>query len=414
MTDVKAPPVGGPGLVSYRYVARDPDGKRQRGALDAYSARGARTALMERGLQPVRVREKAGLNVTIGTRRVKQVELMHFSRQLAAFVRAGVPILEAFHGLADGMDNDAFKKALHDVTDALREGLSFTEALSEHPGVFPAYYTTAIQAAERTGNLDVTLERLAEYLERDVENRRKLKEALAYPTVVIVFAIIVVIVLTVVVMPRFQGLFASLGTELPLPTRMLVTTMDFLASWWWLLTALLVGGVLLVTSVSTRTERGRHLKDLALLNTPVIGGLVRTAIIERFCRSLGSMSEAAVPLPEALAIAGEGTQNGVFMSGIAEARLRMIQGAGIAEPLAATGLFPASALQMIRAGEQTGTLEHQLLRTADYYEKDLDYRLKRFTTMFEPAVIVFAGLVVGFVAVALVSAMYGVVRGVGL
>lgn len=392
--------------IRYHFVARSADGKRHRGSIEAGNARGAKTALMERGLEPIRVQARRGLPRR--SRKVSQTELMHFSRQLAVFARAGIPILEAIDGLAESTDDATMKRTLTDVADALRTGQTLSEALDEHPEVFPTVYRGAVMASERTGNLDASLDRLASYLERTVENRRKVVSALTYPAIIIVLAIVVVVVLSVFVIPRFQGLFESLGGEMPLTTRILVAVMDFLAEWGVILA---IGAFLLILAVvvASRTDLGRSWLDSIALRLPVIGDVVSTAVIERFCFALGSMVEAAVTLPDALEIAGEGTNNAVFRRRIIEARGQMLQGEGIADPLSATGLFPMAAVQMIRAGERSGTLERQLIITAEFYGKELDFKLSRYIALFEPTVIVVAGLIVGFVAIALVSAIYGLI-----
>lgn len=390
--------------IRYHFVARSADGKRHRGLIEAGNVRGAKTALMERGLEPIRVQARRSL--PLRSRKVNQTELMHFSRQLAVFARAGIPILEAIDGLAESSDNATMQRTLADVGDALRSGQTLSEALDEHPKVFPTVYRGAVMASERTGNLDASLERLASYLERAVENRRKVMSALLYPAIVIVLAIVVVAVLSVFVIPRFQALFASLGGEMPLTTRILVAAMDFLAEWG---VVLAIGAVLLILAVAVaiRTSPGRSWLDSIALKLPVIGDVASTAIIERFCFALGSMVEAAVTLPDALELAGEGTNNAVFRRRINEAREQMLQGEGIADPLSATGLFPMPAVQMIRAGERAGTLELQLITAAEFYGKELDFKLARYIALFEPTIIVIAGLIVGFVAIALVSAIYG-------
>jgi type IV pilus assembly protein PilC len=397
--------------IRYRFVARTSDGKRHRGVIEAGNEHGAKTALMERGLDPIRVR--AGGTLPFRSRKVDQTELMHFSRQLAVFVQAGIPILEAIDGLAASTDNPTMQRTLSDVGEALRTGQTLSEAFAEHPKVFPTVYRGAVMASERTGNLDASLQRLATYLERAVENRRKIVAALTYPAIVIVLSVVVVVALSVFVIPRFEGLFETLGGDLPLSTQILVNIMDFLTTWG---VALALGAALLILAIvlGSRTRRGRSWLDATALRLPIVGDVVSTAIIERFCFALGSMVEAAVTLPDALDLAGEGTNNTVFRKRISMARDQMLQGEGIADPLAETGLFPMPAVQMIRAGERAGTLERQLITAAEFYGKELDFKLARYIAWFEPAVIVIAGLTVGFVAIALVSAIYGLVGATGL
>jgi type IV pilus assembly protein PilC len=222
-----------------------------------------------------------------------------------------------------------------------------------------------------------------------------------------VMSVITIVVLATFVLPKFKVFFKSLDAKLPLPTRMLLAVTDFLTNWWW---TLALGGAALILIVfsALQTESGRYTRDKLLLATPVVGETIQYALVERFCRILASMVTAGVSLPEALRVATDSLRNRVYMRSLDSVNESMLEGQGIAGPLARTALFPATAVQMLRVGEETGTLDNQLEVTAQYYETELDYKIKKLTALFEPAVIVVMGLIVGFVAVALVSAMYGV------
>jgi type IV pilus assembly protein PilC len=343
----------------------------------------------------------------ITAKKVKRKDLMHFSRQLAVFLEAGVPITDALSAIEEEAANKFFAAILADVREALAQGATFTNALQQHEDAFPPYYLGIIRSAELTGQLDVVLTQLADYLERDIEARGKITAALVYPSVVIVMAIAVVIILTSFVLPRFEKFFGSLHAKLPLPTRMLLSVTHFLTNWWWLIIAVIVL-VVVAALAAARTERGKMGRDRLLLGLPGIGGVVRYAILERFCRILGAMTRAGVPLPEALAVSSSAANNRVYRAGLDGAREAMLRGEGLAAPMAASGLFPAAARQMMRVGEETGTLDRQLETAAKYFDRELDYKLKKFTSLFEPVVLIFVGVIVGFVAIALVSAMYGI------
>jgi type IV pilus assembly protein PilC len=209
------------------------------------------------------------------------------------------------------------------------------------------------------------------------------------------------------VLPKFQKFFKDLHATLPLPTRMLLSFASFIEDWWPLLLGLVVVAFLGYIFYS-RTDSGRYSRDRMLLRAPAVGPVVSCAVVERFCRILGTMLGAGVPIPDAMTAASEATNNRVFEEKLGEARAEMLRGNGIAGPVADTGLFPGSAVQMLRVGEQSGSLDQQLRLTADYYEGELDFKLKRLTSLFEPAVIVIMGAIVGFVAIALISAMYGI------
>jgi type IV pilus assembly protein PilC len=244
-------------------------------------------------------------------------------------------------------------------------------------------------------------------MERDFETRSKIKSALMYPAVIGVMAVVVVLILTIWVLPKFATFFKGFGARLPLTTRMLIGLADFTKHWWFLP---LLGFFALVGLVvwMAKTVPGRRVRDHLVLRVPLIKDIVLFTVVERLCRILGAMSTAAVPLPEAMAAAIVGADNAVFADGLQTAQERMIEGEGLAGPIADTDLFPRAALQMIRVGEETGTLDQQLDNASKYYEREVDYKLKKLTALFEPAIIVFMGLIVGFVALALVQAMYGI------
>jgi type IV pilus assembly protein PilC len=332
---------------------------------------------------------------------------MHLTRQLGAFVRAGLPLIDAVRTLGEEARNSSVRRMMAEVEDGLRSGERLSDCFDRHPKIFPEFYRGILRSAELTGQLDTVLEQLARYLERDLEARRKITSATIYPAVIAFMSVVTVSVLAGFVLPRFKVFFASLHATLPLPTRMLLAVTDFLTSWWWALLAG-IGTIALAIFLVLQTEAGRYARDRVLLKVPVLGNTIRYALVERFCRILSSMVSAGVSLPEALRVATESLRNRVFMRALAGVAEAMLNGDGIAAPLAATGLFPGTAARMLRVGEDTGTLDSQLETTAHYYEGELDYRLKKLTALFEPMVIVVMGLVVGFVAVALVSAMYGI------
>lgn len=351
--------------------------------------------------------KKSFWQMEIGKKKVPRKDLMHFSRQLAVFVKAGIPILDALQIIESEVSNKTFRTVLSQIIDSLRAGSTFADAASMHASVFPAYYLGILRSAELTGRLDVVLVQLSEYIERDLEARRKVTSALTYPAVIAAMSVVVVIVLVSFVLPRFATFFQNLHVKMPLPTRMLLAVSAFITGNWYFIVGS-IAAILLALFLFLRTARGRATRDVVLLKAPAIGDLLTHVLLERFCRILGSMMTAGVPLPDAMLVTAEATSNHVFRSGLSEAREAMMRGEGLAGPLAATGLFPSSANQMFKVGEATGTLDEQLETAGEYFERELDHKIKRFTDLFEPAVLVMMGLVVGFVAIALVSAMYGV------
>lgn len=400
-------------MTVYRYRALDPAGTEVKGTLESATITEATSTLAQQQLRPISLKEKRSLlQMELSRKKVKREDVMHFSRQLSAFVRSGVPILEAIDIFIQETGNVTLRNILLDVSASLRGGDRFSDAVGRHRTAFPPFYVDMLQAAEITGHLDSVLDQIARYIERDLEARRKVRSALAYPSVIAGMSVVTVIVLSVFVLPRFKVLFASLHAKLPLPTRMLVASSDFMGKWWWaLLAGIVVWMLLLIRYI--RTPRGRAMWDRTVLRLPILGNVARYAIIERFCRIFATMIEAGVPLPEALAVVGQGTNNIVYQRALATVREEMLEGEGLSAPLGRTQLFPRSVIQMVRVGENTGTMDAQLSLAAVYFDQELDFKIRRLTTLFEPAVIGVMGLIVGFVAIALVSAMYGVLNQAG-
>ena len=395
-------------MAQFKYLAIADDGTKLKATTEAMSEDALRNELVSRQLEVVKISEKRSFNkIEITKQKVKRQEIMHFSRQIGAFVRAGIPLVDALQTVREGTKNERFRDVLQDIAEQIQTGIPFSEALSRHADVFPTYYIGILRSAEITGQLDVVLDQLSLYLERDLESRAKVKSAMTYPAIVLVMSIVTVVILVGFVLPRFTSFFKEFNAKLPLPTQMLLDFSDFIQTYWW---AILGGGFLLFGSIYMflRTERGKLTKDRIFLRSPLIGDIVQFAVIERFCRIISAMMKAGVPLPEAMQAAIEGANNKVYEQGLMKVREAMLEGEGIADPIIASELFPVAATQMLRVGEETGTLDAQLDAAATYYSRELDYKLKKLTGLAEPAIIIFMGLVVGFVAVALVSAMYGV------
>jgi type IV pilus assembly protein PilC len=401
-------------MLSYKYTATNEDGKTVKGVESAASVSAAHLALLQRGIQPTEIKEnKSLLQFEVTKKAVKRKEVMHFSRQLGVFVKAGIPIMEALETLAEETKEKLLRRVLLDMITQLREGETFAHAAAAHPEAFPRYYVAVLESAELTGTLDVVLDELADYIERDVEARSAITSALIYPGIVACLAVGVVVILATFVLPKFKSFFTSLGAKLPLPTRMLLSASGFVEKWWWVIAIAVVLFAVGVT-VIRRTGAGKAQIDALLLKLPVVGSLIQAAIVERICRVLSSLVTAGVDLPRAMTVTAESSNNAVYAAGLNRVREQMMEGAGLSQPLAETGLFPAAARQMFRVGEETGTLDKQLETAAAFYHRELEIKVKHFTSLFEPMVIIFMGVVVGFVAIALVTAMYGIYKQVNV
>ncbi|HEY1738745.1 MAG TPA: type II secretion system F family protein [Acidimicrobiia bacterium] len=398
-------------MTTFNYVATDVDGKSVKGEREASTEESLRLELLALNLAVERIKEKKPLlQVELSPQRVKQAEIMHFSRQIAAFVRSGISITDALDVVRDGTENKRWKQIVGEMHDNIEAGVPFAETVAEHASLFPAYYLGIVRSAELTGRLDEALDQLSEYMERDLEARHKITSALIYPAVVAVFSIGTVALMATFVLPKFVKFFKQLHAKLPLPTRMLLGVAAFFKNFWYVTPLVFV---LLVAAViwMRRSEQGRTFRDRLMLRLPAVKGVVQYSVVERFARILGAMVGSGVSLPEAMMGAIAAANNRVFAHKLRDAHERMLEGEGLAGPIEQAGFFPSAAVQMIRVGENTGTLEHQLENISDYYGRELEFRLKRLTSLFEPAVIVFMGFIVGFVAVALITAMYGVFQG---
>jgi len=395
----------------FAYAAIDATGASVEGVTKADTIGDARAALLDQNLYPVKIQEKRGaLDFELTKEKVKKKELMHFTRQLAVFVKAGIPITEAMQIIGDETEDVALQRTITMMVDDLRNGGTLSEVAGKHPEAFPNYYIGIMQSAELTGNLDETLESLAGYLERELETRSKVVTALSYPGVVMGMAMITVVILAGYVLPQFKPLFAELNADLPLTTRSLLFVATLFSTLWYIpftVFSCFMGAMYWLF----KTDSGRPVKDRLVLRIPVIKGIIEYSILERFCRILAAMVKAGVPLPEGMKTTTESTSNSVFRERLELAQIEMVEGGGFAKPLAATELFPGAAKQMFKVGEETGTLDKQLEVASLYFDRELESRIKKFTTMFEPLMIIFVGLIVGFVAVALVQAMYGVLEG---
>ena len=338
---------------------------------------------------------------------IKPPVVMAFSRQLSSFLEAGIPVLDALAIVEEQADSAQMRAVIADVRSSIHRGTGFAEAVNAHPEVFPAYYRAMLASAEYTGDLDQVLSQLATYMERDIAARRQVKSALTYPVLVLVIAVAAMIVMSVFVLPKFSGLYRGLGAQLPLPTRMLMGFTDFMTtSWPMILLAILV--IVGVLGLVFGGARGKGRRDVVAMKLPLIGNLYSLISLERFCRVLSSLSLAGVPLPAAIGLSADSTNNSIFQSRMVSVRETLVRGGGLYEPMVETGLFPIAARQMIQVGERTGMLGSQLGKAANYYEREVSFTMKKATDLFAPVVILFVGLVVGFVAVAQIAAMYSI------
>jgi type IV pilus assembly protein PilC len=399
-------------LPSYTYRAYTEDGKKREGRIDAAGTSAAEQALWLEGLKIVQLNpappKKTMADYFPSLYPISRADVILFTRQLATFVGAGVPMTRALAVIAEETGSPTFKRVILAVLDDLERGQNLSESLVKHPKAFPSLYIDLVRVAELTGNLEATLKELAGYLRRDLNTVRRVRTAMIYPAVILVVATGVVIILVVFALPAFVRIFAEFRVQLPLSTRILIGIVNFTRAWGLVIGAV-VGVLAGAIALGLRTRRGIYAKDLVSLKVPIIGPIVLSAVLNRFSRTLAMVLKAGVPLGQTFDAVIAGTGNKVFQRGLGTVREQMTGGEGFAGPLLRTHLFPPMLTQMVRVGEETGTLDTYLEQAADYYEEELDYRIRAMTSLIEPVMTVAVGLVVGFIAVSLISAMYGLV-----
>jgi type IV pilus assembly protein PilC len=394
-------------MAKFKYVAVGANGAKQTGKISAPSSVTARYELIARQLRVKSLKErKSFTQIEITKKKIKPIDIANLSRQLGAFLRAGISILDAIEAISDEA-GPVLKQMLAEMADQLRAGDTFSETISAHSEHFPSYFPGIIRSAELSGQLDSVLEQLAGYMDRDLETRRKIKSALTYPMVLGIMSLVTVVVLIGFVLPKFRTFFEGFDAELPMTTKVLLDLGGFMGSYGHFVFAA-CGLLGLLIFLYARSERGHLTRDRLSLRLPVVRDVTRASVIERFARILSAMVKAGIPIADSMTAAIGSTDNRVFSKKLVGASERMLKGEGMARPLSETDLFPGMVTQMMRVGEETGTLDQQLEIAADYYEKELTFKLGKLTALFEPLVIVFMGLIVGFVAVALVQAMYGI------
>jgi len=395
-------------MPNYKYVAVGANGAKQTGKISAASGISARYDLLGRQLRVKSLRErKSFTKIELTKKKIKAIDIANLSRQLGAFLRAGIPLIDAMEAISSETASPELRTMLAEQVDQLRAGEPFSETIATHSEHFPSYFPGIIRSAELSGQLDTVLEQLAGYMDRDLETRRKIKSALTYPLVLGIMSLVTVVVLIGFVLPKFRTFFEGFDAELPMTTKLLLDLGGFMGSYGHFVFAAF-GLLGLLIFLYARSERGHLTRDRLSLRLPIVRDVTRASVVERFCRILSAMVKAGIPIADSMTAAIDSTDNRVFSKKLVPASERMLRGEGMARPLSETDLFPGMVTQMMRVGEETGTLDQQLEIAADYYEKELTFKLGKLTALFEPLVIIFMGLVVGFVAIALVQAMYGI------
>jgi type IV pilus assembly protein PilC len=333
-----------------------------------------------------------------------------FCKQLSSFVRVGIPVTNAIQAFAEQAPKKSLRQTYLAVVSDLERGVRLSAAFAAHPLVFPSIVTDMVRSAEVTGNLETVLRQAARHIEREAAARRKIRGAMIYPVIVATLAVVITLGITLFVFPEFAALYTALNVSPPgILKAMLALSAYLKAHGFFIVLGILVAVIAL--GIWMRTERGRLLRDGFLLKLPLIGPMVRASTTERFTRALGDMLTAGVPIGQAYAVVVATVRNRVHRAALSRVGTSMAAGRGISRPLQQTRVFTSSVIQMIRVGEETGHMDENLQECADMHEEELDYRIKRMTSFLEPALIVFVGILVGFVAITMITSLYSIAGG---
>ncbi|ACV68392.1 type II secretion system F family protein [Desulfohalobium retbaense] len=376
--------------------------RRVKGDLDAANLEMAEAALRRRGMTNIRVKPKPKdlLEGTFLEGRVKDRDMVIFSRQFATMIDSGVPILQALQVMCEQTENDKLRRKLYEVRNDIEGGSSLYEALRKHPDVFDDLYTNMVNAGETGGVLDVILDRLATYIEKAANLKSKVRAALIYPGVVSFVAVAVIAIILIFVIPTFEQLFNDFGSGLPTPTKLVIGLSRWVkGNLLWLILGLVAA--LIAFRFFYRWERGRTMVDRFFLTVPVFGPLMRKFAVARFSRTFSTMVSSGVPILQALDIVARTSGNKIVESGVNEARTSIAEGQTLADPLDATGVFPPMVIHMISIGETTGSLDTMLGKIADFYDDEVDVAVTTLTSLIEPILIVFLGVIVGGLVVSM-------------
>lgn len=397
-------------MAQFRYEARDMRGRVKKGTIVAPSRRDVIMKLREQRLKVIDVQEVPQTLLTKEITFGNPVKLQHFViylRQFATLLKAGVTIVDATRILAEQTESKALKKSLLRIEEQLRSGQPLSVAMANDSKIFPPLVINMIRAGEASGSIDETLERLADHFEKAHRTRQKIVSALAYPIVVGIIAVIVVIFLLVGVVPTFVSMFADFGADLPSITKFVLRASEVMQTYWWgvILLMLLMYGLLLLLKKQKKTK---YYLDVIVLRMPIFGGMMQKAVLARMTRTLSSLFSSAVPILQALTIVEAVVENEVVARVIRTSRDALERGESLTEPMKRHWAFPPLVTQMIAIGEQTGSLDAMLAKVADFYEAEVEAATDRLKSLIEPLMIVLLAGVVGTIVTSILVPMFDI------
>ena len=382
---------------TYVWEGVDRSNRNVRGETKAASDTVVRTNMRRQGIRVTKIRRQTFR----GGRKVNERDITFFTRQLATMLRAGVPLLQSFDIVARGHTNARFARLMMDIKGRIEAGSSLSQAFREHPAQFDNLYCNLVNAGETAGMLDGILDRLATYKEKILAIKSKIKSALFYPISVIVVAIVVVWVIMIWVIPAFKQVFTSFGANLPAPTLIVMAISDFFVSYWWLMAIIAGGSIAGFLFLFRRSLPFRFAIDRLSLKLPVIGQILQKAAIARWTRTLATMFAAGVPLVESLDAVAGAAGNAVYANGTRKIQTEVSTGTSLTNAMQNVAIFPSMVIQMVQIGEESGSLDGMLTKIAEFYEREVDDAVAALSSLLEPIIIVFLGVVIGGLVVAM-------------
>ena len=398
----------------YKWEGKTAKGAIKKGEMEAPNEAAIRIHLRQQNIVPTKVVSK-GKEFKISLpfkKKVNQRAIAVFTRQLATMIDAGLPLVQSLEILSSQQEGKLFKNIIREIREDVEGGSTFAGALKKHPATFNELYTNLVVAGEEGGILDTILTRLANYIEKSEALKKKVKSALIYPATIVGVALIVVAILMIFVIPVFETLFKSAGQNLPLPTLIVLTLSKLIKKY----VIILIPALILLFYMARKyyqTQNGRAVIDRLILKLPVFGPLLRKIAVARFSRTLGTLVSSGVPILDGLTIVSRTSGNKTIETAILSARASIREGETIAEPLNRSKIFPPMVIQMISVGESTGALDNMLSKIAEFYEEEVDIAVANLTSLLEPFLMVFLGVVIGGVVIAMYLPIFQMASAVG-
>ncbi|MEW6416672.1 MAG: type II secretion system F family protein [Nitrospirota bacterium] len=388
--------------IVFQWSGKTPRGIVESGEITAATKEDVIAQLRRRNITPTVITEKPKKVSRFGLGgRVKDKDIVVFTRQFATMIDAGLPLVQALDILSTQVENKAFGKTIAQIKVDVESGATYADALRKHPKVFSELYVNMVAAGEAGGILDTILNRLAAYIEKSMKLKKKVKGAMIYPAVVTSIAVLVIAVIMIFVVPTFSKMFASLGGTLPLPTRIVINTSNFIAGVGGLMVFGAIVAIVVFITQFRRTEKGKKIIDSILLKLPIFGMLLNKVAVAKFTRTLGTLVSSGVPILDGLEITAKTSGNKVVEYAIMEVRKGVVGGKTLAEPIMKAKVFPPMVTHMIAVGESTGALDAMLGKIADFYDDEVDAAVSNLTAMMEPMLMVFLGTTVGFIVISM-------------